>query len=739
MHPEPAKHEFRKRYYVFGRFRLDPDERQLRRNGETIPLPPRVFDLLLEMVRHPGEVLGKEELLKRVWPDAVVEEANLSVSISAIRKALGDDPHEHLFIQTLPRRGYRFISGVHIIDEPEFDAHLVEPGPAAVAVSSPVAAPEVVTAEPVTLQPLKRPLANLLAWCGVAVLCVIALAVAWRYFAPPRQPNLSPKVTPLTSYQGNECNPAFSPDGKQIAFAWTGEQGDNWDIYIRMVEGGNPLRLTSNPAFDLNPTWSPDGRTLAFYRQTQDEGGIYLTPVLGGAERKLADVFPNRFALVPHTLLHWSPCSNVLAVSDKQSAAEPFSISLLSSETGESRSLTSPPGSTIGDLSPAFSPDGQSVAFVRATSAVVEDLYVISLKGGEPRRLTFTNAGIYNLTWSSDGREIVFSARPGGNSNLWRIAVDGGKPELIAAAGYNTVDPNFSRQDDRLVYAQYTEDVNIWRIDLSAAGKPRPPPKRLISSTRIDSGPQYSPDGLRIAFASTRSGSFEIWTCDSSGENPIQLTSFRGPLAGSPRWSPDGRQIVFDSRPDGNADIFLINSEGGKPRRLTEDPAEDIVPSWSRDGRWIYFASTRSGTMQVWKLPAAGGEALQVTAQGGFEAFESPDGQWLYYTKNRGLPSIWRLPVAGGDESPVLDFHSSDYSRYWQIVSQGIYFATLEAGQTRIKFFSFASAKTLPVATPEKALAQGDIGLTVSPDGRWLLYSQLDEKVGDIMMLEGFR
>lgn len=745
MHPERAMNEFRKRYYVFGRFRLDPDERQLRRNGALIPLPPRVFDLLLEMVQHPGEVLAKDELLKRVWPDAVVEEANLSVSISAIRKALGDHPHEHQFIQTLPRRGYRFISAVHIIDAPEVEADLaglefnsVEAGGQGQSESQ--STEHAIPAK--TDAHRNKPLSRIaLAVIAVTVLGLIAGSIFWRQIASSsrRHANLSPKITPLTSYQGNECNPAFSPDGRQIVFAWSGVKNDNWDIYIRMVEGGNPLRLTSSPADESNPAWSPDGRTLAFYRQTQEEGGIYLTPALGGAERKLAGVFPNRFALVPHTWLHWSPRGDWLAVSDKHSAGEPFAIFLLSSETGEGRPLTSPPGSIIGDLSPAFSPDGKQVAFVRATSAVVEDLFVVSLTGGEPRRLTFTNAVINNLTWSSDGNEIVFSARPGGNSSLWRIPVEGGKPEPIAAAGSNTVDPCFAPQDDRLVYAQFTEDVNIWRMDLSLIGKPNAAPQRLISSTRIDSGPQYSSDGQRIAFASTRSGSYEIWVCDSDGENATQLTGFSGPLAGSPRWSPDGRQIVFDSRPDGNADVFVINSEGGKPRRLTEDLSEDIVPSWSRDGHWIYFASNRSGAMQVWKMPAAGGDAVQVTRQGGFEAFESPDGQWVYYSKNRGLPAIWRVSVGGGEETLVLDFHSSDYSRYWQIVGDGVYFATIEAGQTRIKFFNFASGKLLPIATLEKALAQGDIGLAVSPDGRWLLYAQLDEKVGDIMMLENFR
>src|SRR5262249_24878949 len=155
---------------------------------------------------------------------------------------------------------------------------------------------------------------------------------------------------------------------------------------------------------------------------------------------------------------------------------------------------------------------------------------------------------------------------------------------------------------------------------------------------------QYSPDGERIVFASSRSGTSEIWVCDREGQNSIQLTSMNGPATGTPHWSPDSRHIAIDSRPGGNPDIYVIGLEVGTPRRLTSDPSQEVVPSWSRDGRWIYFASNRTGTYQIWKAPAEGGPAVQVTKGGGFHGHESMDGRYLYYAKSANQPGLWRVP-----------------------------------------------------------------------------------------------
>jgi Tol biopolymer transport system component len=223
--------------------------------------------------------------------------------------------------------------------------------------------------------------------------------------------------------------------------------------------------------------------------------------------------------------------------------------------------------------------------------------------------------------------------------------------------------------------------------------------------------------------------------CDGEGLNCTQLTSFSGPSAGSPRWSPDSQRLAFDCLYAGNKDIYLVSVEGGKPRRLTTEASDEVRPSWSRNGRWIYFGSSRTGNWQVWKAPAEGGAAMQVTKQGGREAYESPDGKFLYYTKGPELSSIWRVAVEGGEEVQILDqvFHGN-----WAVLDRGIYFVnTRSTPRQAIEFFSFATSQVTRIAALEKPSA---VGLTVSPDGRWMLYTQADQQIGsDIMLMENFR
>jgi Tol biopolymer transport system component len=249
--------------------------------------------------------------------------------------------------------------------------------------------------------------------------------------------------------------------------------------------------------------------------------------------------------------------------------------------------------------------------------------------------------------------------------------------------------------------------------------------------------PQYSPDGRRIVFASDRSGSTEIWVCESDGSNPLQLTSFGGPLAGTPRWSPDGRQIAFDARPGGRAAIYVVSVQGGRPRRLTTGASNDVTPSWSRDGKWIYFASDRTGSWQAWRMPAEGGQAVQVTKKGGLAAFESPDGKTLYYAKGQNAPGLWKLPVQGGEETPVLEQLGAGYWDYWAVMEDGIYF--YDAGTKAFEFFSFATRKITRIAKPEKEPFRHNAGFSVSPDGRWILCSQIDQDMSNIMLVENFR
>ena len=263
------------------------------------------------------------------------------------------------------------------------------------------------------------------------------------------------------------------------------------------------------------------------------------------------------------------------------------------------------------------------------------------------------------------------------------------------------------------------------------------PPTRVVSSTRLDHTPQYSPDGKRIAFASDRSGSYEIWLCDRDGSNAVPLTSFGGPYTADPWWSPNGEWIAFASTAGGRFVVYVIKSGGGTPKRLTNSDAEEKVSGWSRDGKWIYFSSNRSGEFQVWKMPwgptGAFGEAVQTTRKGGGLASGSADGRFVYYLKGgESVTSLWRVPVSGGEEIQVV---GTIESHNFAIGDHGVYFIP-EGTPATVQFLNFATGKVTTIAI---LAGNPAYGFSVAPDERSLLFTQYEDHGSDLMLVENFR
>jgi Tol biopolymer transport system component/serine/threonine protein kinase len=604
-----------------------------------------------------------------------------------------------------------------------------------------------------------RPRRGWLPWAA-ALLAIMGLGggILWFVRPAPKTPEPALTATPLTAYPGYEGEPSFSPDGNQVAFTWNGEKRDNFDIYVKLIgTGGPPLRLTTDPARDYGPAWSPDGRFIAFLRElSREKSAVLLIPALGGPELRVAEVFTSDFVSGPY--LAWSPDGSSLVITDTSSPREPMALFLLAVDTGEKHRLTSPPAQLHGDSTPAFSPDGRTLAFSRSGDFGTGDLYLLTFSDGlkpvgEAKRITFGNRGAHGPTWTEDGRDIVFRPAYFGQNDLWRIAASasGGRstePQQLASLGGDNDGPVISRRGHRLAYRHFFRHTSIWRI--AAPGRPSAEdiksPRSLkratpiISSTRDDLAPQFSPDGKKIAFMSTRSGRPEIWVCDGDGSNAVQLTSFGGPQVTNPRWSPDGERIAFDSNAGGQFDIWVTSASGGKPQRMTTDPANDGNPSWSRDGRWIYFDSARTGEQQVWKIPAAGGDAIQVTRDGGFAPLESRDGRFLYYAKALESTSLWRVPAEGGQATKLVDSLSTHLNL--AIVDGGIYFVpTQDTGSgSSIRFLDFTTNQIKPVASFEKPLSAGEQGgLAFSPDGRWILCTQVDQAGSELILVENFR
>jgi eukaryotic-like serine/threonine-protein kinase len=567
--------------------------------------------------------------------------------------------------------------------------------------------------------------------------------VVWIYLHQSRQsePPAPVTVVPFTTFPGLEGAPTFSPDGSQIAFAWSQEgHEDTSDLYVKVIGSEKTLRLTTQTEGGVIPSWSPDGRQIAFARAAPKRSGIFVVPALGGTERKLADV---EYSFWLEMLFSWSPDGTLLAYSDTTRTEENQGIRssvhgverrnvvLLNTATLDKRALPNPSDDCVWSLVPAFAPDGRSLAVACTVAIDLNDLYIVPVSGGTARRVTRVEGEFSGMVWTADGKSLVF----GSNGDLWRVAVAGGARQKVVAsrdAGALAI----SRDGRRLAFDQGVENVNLWQVRLAATTRPEGLPLKVISSSRRQRNAVFSPDGRRVAFDSNRSGANEIWVSDADGSNASALTSFGGPLTGSPDWSPDGRYIAFDSKSGGRSGLYVVSAEGGPVRQVQTGLAASAVPKWSADGRYLHFAGYVAGRDQVFRVPAQGGKAVAITHAGGHDPRVSRDGARIYHVKDG---AIWWTPTAGGQETRIGGMPQIEpwFSTAWALAASGVYFINPKKPAS-IDFLDFASERVIRVVELPGKPAQW-AGLALSHDGRRLLYSQVDASAGDVMLIDNFQ
>ena len=740
--------------WQFGPFLIDLRERVLRRDGQLVPLTPKAFDVLAALVEEPGRLVSKDDLLRKVWPDTFVEESNLAYHVFALRKALGDTAETSRYIETVPKRGYRFAAAITAV-QPASSAveRSAEPAEAAVGAAivarapAPIVVPDSARASSTAEKDASLAISR--RWALMALAPV--LGAVWYVAAPPWRAPAADNVmraVPLTSLPGVVRAPSLSPDGAYVVFSWNGPKQDNQDLYVQQIGAGSPLRLTTDSANDYSPSWSPDGRAIAFLRRvpTGRTSEVRVIAPLGGSERKVADITPALPAYRPLTLA-WCPDSTCIVTTDSVGPRQPDAIFAIAIDSGERRQLTQPVGMS-GDVDPAISPDGRHLVFRRDTTPFSGTLYRKPLRGnnaepGGPEAALTSTVSAGKAAWLPDSREVVFSDR----GALWRInGVEGGAPVRLAYVGQDGTAPVVSRTAggrQRLIYVRSFADSNVWRLDVDLSGPTIRGPAQAIGSTRVDLIPNLAPDGHRLAFLSDRSGQGHIWIAGTDGADAVQVTSldFRS-APGFPRWSPDGTSIAFHGDPNGRPEVFVVPARGGVPRSLTATLSNAGFPSFSRDGRWLYFTSGQPGEFRIWKMPVAGGTPVKVTENAGSLSIESRDGRELFYLEATERPSaVWRQPLDGGAPEKIID---GVVAGLFDVTDGGIYYVERVVGEAgtgsgvrhQLQYLDLTSRRSMTVAPN---LGPVTFGLTATADGRTVYFSRVDSSIDELTIVDGFR
>jgi Tol biopolymer transport system component/DNA-binding winged helix-turn-helix (wHTH) protein len=686
-------------FYV-GDWLVEPELNRIQRNGEKAHLEPKVMEVLVCLSRANGSVISKEQLIRQVWPDTFVTDDVLKGSIWQLRKAFQDDSKHPSVIETIPKGGYRLLLPVRACGR-----------------------------DGESMRNPKRVI-----WIAGIALAVLAGASGVSFLATRKHPEASLEAVPFTTLPGSESFPNFSPDGNQIVFSY--DDGKERNIFVKAIGDEKVLQLTEPPGRSMCPQWSPDGRLIAYWYTVDPKArnwAIYVMTSLGGAKHKIIDMKSVELNVRKGCTVSWSLDSDSIVYADRPSADKPSGIFTLDLADPNPRRLTTAPNQT-DDLNPSVSHDGKQVVFLRQTSYSTRDLYVVPISGGEPTRLTFLNGYVQGPIWTSDDKRILFTFGPEAG-DLYSVPVSGGVPGRLPFSNGDVGSFAISPRGDKLVYAKARIDWNIWKTSIPESVQG---PEKFIASTQDDTVQAFAPDGSKIVFYSERDGTQALWICNADGRNPTRLCEVR--QGGASRWSPNGSQIAFDSRPTGRSHIYLISSEGGTPAQLTPDEFDGMVPYWSGDGNWIYFSSLHTGTWQIWKISTLTKEVIQVTHHDGLQGQVSPDGKVVYYQKperpsdssSYSKPGIWTVSSQGGPERLLLP----EANWHWQVRPEGIYYVdNLAKPHPLLQLFRFATGKVTTIGHLDKPAA-GAPGLCISPDGRTLLYSQIDSDTSDLMLVK---
>jgi Tol biopolymer transport system component/DNA-binding winged helix-turn-helix (wHTH) protein len=744
--------------YRFQDFELDVPAYGLRHLGRTVRLERQPMDLLILLVERRHQLVSRSDIVDRLWgKDVFVDvETGINTAIRKIRHVLSDSAEAPVFVETVSGKGYRFIAPVEVV------AGKRDALPAAYA-SIPAAPPASITptasslAPPPGLAGWRRPLIVV----GATGLAVVALAGAWVLRSPRTSPAPPMHVVPITVLSGFEAGD-LSPDGRQVAFDWEGEGPSNRDIYLKLVGSSELRRLTTDSAVEVAAVWSPDGRQIAYARLEPRpfvSWRIRVMSSLGGSDRQVSD-FP---VWVPAT---WSPDSRYLVAgrASPPDATDPSNgLYLIPVQGGEPRAITRPKAPEVQTFA-KFSPDGHQLAYVSCDGTLIRtdcDVDVLDVDAafaaaGAPRRLTRRRrewavslrppafpTGVMGLTWSRDGKSIIYSAEDLGPTYLWRVGVDGEHPpERIEVAGIGAIFPGIASAADRLMFSRRIDDEDIYRLE---TGRPAQPVAR---SSVFDSNPQFSPDGRRIVFCSLRSGdALEVWVADADGSRPKQLTHGPGRWQCGATWSPDGHQIAFDSQAaDGSRHIWIVDSDGGTPQQITKDGGDQVMPTWSRDGEWIYFSWKRVDEHDVWRRDIwrthrGTGSKERITHGGGVVGFESVDGRTLLYQPKVPTSALLEQSLAGGAPRSLIP---CVIGTAVAVSQAGIYYVPCpDAGgdpDPPVRVMNPAVGTDREVGRLERYQYNNlPSGFAVSPDGRTILYSREVSSGADLMMIENYR
>lgn len=557
------------KFYSFGEFRLDTEEKLLWQNEKPVSLPPKVMDILCLLVEKQGRIVSKNELMDTVWADSFVEESNLTQSIYTLRRTIGTDENGKSIIETVPRRGFRIaVPVLQNVVEPE-----VESWGSGIVENDQKSVPN---------PQLRTPYSRLFIFVPISIAAIFLIALVYKLF-PNRSPNSAPleNVTfQKLTFTGDISSPTISPDGKTIAFV----KQDS--LFLQDINTGSSIKLevADHKVFG-NLRFSNDGEHLYFRneRRTDAGGDIFQVSRFGGAARKiLEDSWSG---------IDFSPDEKKLAFIRYFPGEVKWALFIKNLETNEEKSLFErvSPNSIYRTGFPDWSSDGKNIVTV-AQQKPASTIYVINVEtGNAEKQETPRFVQIEQTVWTANGSAILLAGRENNRFfQLWRMAFPGGEMQRITNDLSIYRNLSLSADGKSLIAENQTLYSHLWTAEANDLENQK---QITFGNLNRDGGAGmiWTPDG-NLVYASRITGDVDLWLLRSAGNIPQQLTKNSGPNNENPVISPDGKYIFFESTRTGSRHIWRIETDGSNPVQITfSENDNEYYPALSPDGNYLYF------------------------------------------------------------------------------------------------------------------------------------------------------
>lgn len=685
--------------------------------SQTTSLEPRVMQVLVALGRMGGEPVSREMLIDRCWAGRVVTDGALNRSIAQLRKALRDPGIQ---IETIPRVGYRLVVAPAALAG-------AEEQPLAPSRELPPAAESSSATRRASL--LATPRSRTLAVAIGASFAALTAIAAWLLIPNPAIIWTASNFRPLTSTSEQETYPALSPEGTQIVYAARSNAYGARDLFLRNVDEGTPVQLTSNASDEYGAAWSPDGSRIAFTRSLDDQPcALVIMPMPYGPERVVT-----RCETGAETHPSWLD-SRTLLFSDRSPSQPVPRVRAVDIETGTVRDLTLPPPVTLGDSDPQAAPDGHHVAFRRTLMSGADDLLVLDTDSSEEHAVTNDGWKASGYVWSADSRYIFFASNRGGEFGLWSVDANGRTPPRQVSLGLGAISfAHISTDRQNRIAVEITRGHSKL-ARFSPSGEMR----WLMAGAGSDGEPAVAADGA-IAHVSNRSGAYEMWMSDDGTRAPVRLTSIGGSYILDPDWSDDGRDIVFVGVKGRSAEIYTVARDGSRLQQRTSTGVGKKSPVFAPSGKQLLYLERYEGGWRLMELGLEGGAAPRAVPGGeGFAGLRTAADRSVFGRRG-GERSLELVSSAGPMGSapppsgfaPGLALHLSENDT-WSVGKDGVY---VRRGRrielpSAIWFFPWHGVERRIADVP---LASGRIA--VAPDGD-VIVSQGTSVDMDLAMLE---